>query len=229
MRLNKFLSHSGVCSRRDADVYIQSGRVKVNGTVMTTPYIVQDDDKIMVDDRPLNLKTKTRVWIYYKPQGLVTTHKDPQNRPTVFNEPNIKKLGRVVSVGRLDLNSEGLLILTDSPEFSHYLEKPSNNYERCYRVRVFGDVDVAAMDDLKNGVTIDGINYKSLHVELDSTGDGRNHWLFVKLQEGKNREIRKVMHHLGLHVNRLIRVSYGPYEIDTMKPGDIIEVDDLRG
>jgi 23S rRNA pseudouridine2605 synthase len=224
MRLNKFLSHSGICSRRDADKYITDGRVKINGEVMLTPYILQEGDTVHVDDRPVVLKSNEKLWLFYKPQGLVTTHKDPQERPTVFDEPKIKKLGRVVSVGRLDLNSEGLLLLTNSPTLSHALERPSINCKRCYKVRVYGDVSDEKFLPLKKGVTIDGVNYKPITVVIDRFGDNRNHWLFVTLTEGKNREIRKVMNYLELHVSRLVRVSYGPYTLGSMEAGDLMEV-----
>jgi 23S rRNA pseudouridine2605 synthase len=221
MRLNKCIAHAGICSRRDADYIIGQGRVKVNGTVIDGPYIVQENDIVMVDDKPIPKKQETKVWTYYKPAGLITSHRDDQNRETVFDQENILKLGRVVSVGRLDLNSEGLLLLTNDPSFAHTAEKPSNKWERVYKVRVFGILDFKALEDLKNGITIDGIHYDSIQVDLPEEQTSRNEWIIMTLTEGKNREIRRVLNHLGLHVNRLIRLSYGKYELGNLMPGEL--------
>lgn len=223
MRLNKFLSHHGICSRRDADVYIQNGRVQVNGTPMTTPYIVQETDTVAVDEKIISQKPEPTLWLYHKPAGLVTTHKDEKKRPTVFQEENIQELGHVISVGRLDLNSEGLLLITNDPTFAHHAEQPKNKWQRMYKVRVFGTIDPAALDDLIHGITIDGVHYNSITVDYEINETGMNHWLFMTLTEGKNREIRKVLNHLGLSVNRLIRVAYGPYELGDLKPGELIK------
>ncbi|CAO4835283.1 MAG: Ribosomal large subunit pseudouridine synthase B [Holosporales bacterium] len=224
MRLNKFLSHHGICSRRDGDLYIQQGRVSVNNQVITSPYIVQETDVVSVDGKIINHKPEPTVWLYYKPVGLVTTHRDEKHRPTVFEQDNVKKLGHVVSVGRLDINSEGLLLLTNNPDFAHYAEHPKNKLTRMYKVRVFGDLDPNRLDDLKNGITIDGIRYGSIIVDYEINKTGMNHWLFVTLTEGKNREIRKVLNHLNLSVNRLIRVAYGDYELGDLKPGELTKV-----
>ncbi|MBP9752501.1 MAG: rRNA pseudouridine synthase [Proteobacteria bacterium] len=220
MRLNKYISHSGYCSRRDADQLIEQGFVKVNGTVMTTPYIVKESDIVLVKDQPILEKPKRKIWIYYKPVGLITTHRDEKNRPTVFDEEHIKKLGRVISVGRLDLNSEGLLLLTNDPDFAHMAEKPSNKLKRVYKVRVFGDLDYQQLDALKHGLTIDGMHYGSIHIECNEQ-TAKNSWILVTLTEGKNREIRKVLNHVGLEVNRLIRVSFGEFELGDLKPGEV--------
>lgn len=223
MRLNKFLSHSGVCSRRQADDYIQQGRVKVNGSVMIElGYKVQSKDSILVDGKKITLQEQIRVWRYYKPLGLITTHNDPEGRTTVF-EKLPSTLGRVVSVGRLDLNSEGLLLLTNSPTFSAYAESPKNKMLRVYRVRVHGQLVEKKLTDLLKGVTIEGITYACKDVEIERTGS-TNHWLKVTLEEGKNREIRKLMNHCGLEVNKLIRVQYGPFFLGDLKPGDLEEI-----
>jgi len=224
-RIAKFLSRAGVSSRRDAERMILEGRVKVNGVVLTTPACLVDaTDQIEVDGTSITEKERTRVWLYYKPVGLVTTHKDPQGRPTVF-EHLPRSMPRVISVGRLDLNSEGLLLLTNSGSFAHMAEHPKTGWARTYRVRVYGEVDEQALEDLKNGITIDDVHYKSIQAEL-TRHSGRNAWVIITLHEGKNREIRKVMNHLGLQVNRLIRVSYGPFELGNLNPEDVREVPD---
>lgn len=221
-RIAKRIARAGLCSRRDAERWIEMGRVKVNGkTLETAACVVTDDDKIEVDGKPLPGSQKTRLFLYHKPEGLVTTHKDEQGRPTVF-ESLPPALGRVVSVGRLDLNTEGLLLLTNDGELSRYLELPTTGWTRKYRVRVHGKLNHKALEKLKDGVTVDGVNYKSIEVVIDN--EGINSWLNVTLREGKNREIRKVMEHLGLRVNRLIRVSYGPFNLGKLEKGSIEEV-----
>ena len=172
----------------------------------------------MVDGKPLAEPQETRLWRYHKPTGLVTTHKDPQGRPTVF-ERLPKELGRVISIGRLDLNSEGLLLLTNDGELARRMEMPATGWVRRYRVRVRGTVDEDKLKKLKDGITIAGVNYGSIDAVLDSK-TRTNAWLSVALSEGKNREIRKVMEHMDLHVNRLIRLSYGPYHLDKLTRGD---------
>ncbi|HCU06707.1 MAG TPA: pseudouridine synthase [Holosporales bacterium] len=226
MRLNKFISHHGICSRRDADKLIESGRVKVNNKVQNTPYIVLDSDIIMVDDKAIQRETELKIWAFYKPTGIITSHKDENNRPTVFDQPAVQKLrdqhGYIISVGRLDYNSEGLLLLTNSPDFAHEYEKPSSHLKRTYRVRVFGDINYKALDALKNGITIEDIHYKPIHVEYDvKKNNGQNTWMLITLTEGKNREIRRVLNHFDLQVNRLIRVAYGPYSLGDLKVGEI--------
>lgn len=222
-RIAKFLSRAGVSSRRDAERMILDGRVRVNGVLLTTPAcLVGAEDKVEVDGTLIAQKEQTRVWLYYKPVGLVTTHKDPEGRATVF-EYLPKDMPRVISVGRLDLNSEGLLLLTNSGEFAHMAEHPKTGWPRTYRVRVYGDVDEQALSQLKDGITVDGVHYKSITAELTSQSN-RNAWVLMTLHEGKNREIRKVMNHLGLQVNRLIRIAYGPFELGKMEPEDVREV-----
>ena len=222
-RLAKFMARSGVCSRRGAEELIKQKRVTVNGEIIDTPaYNVEGNEKILLDGEPLPQKDITRLWIYYKPVGLVTTHKDEKSRPTVF-EHLPEDMPRVISVGRLDLNSEGLLLLTNNGELSRKLELPSNGWARRYKVRVHGSVDEKKLADLKNGVEVEGIQYGSIKAEI-VTIKGTNAWLMVTLNEGKNREIRKVMKSIGLEVNRLIRLSYGPFQLGSLKPGETKEI-----
>ncbi len=222
-RLSKFLSRAGVCSRRDAEKYIAEGLIQVNGNIVTTPVtFVTAKDRVLFDGNPVQGKEDIRLWLYYKPLGLVTTHKDPEGRPTVFdNLP--RDMPRVISVGRLDLNSEGLLVLTNSGAFSRHAEHPKTGWKRIYKVRVFGHVDELKLQELQQGITIDHVTYQPIEAVL-SRQSGRNAWLLVTLKEGKNREIRKVMNHIGLEVNRLIRIAYGPFELGSLKPGDIKEI-----
>ena len=222
-RLAKYIARSGVCSRRAAEELIRRKRVSVNGEIVETPaHNVEGTEKILIDGEKLPSIDKTRVWVYYKPVGLITSHKDEKARATVFeNLP--EGMPRVISVGRLDLNSEGLLLLTNSGELSRKLELPSNGWSRRYRVKVHGRISQEKFKELEKGITIDGITYGSIKVEIDSE-QGTNAWLTVTLQEGKNREIRKVMKFLGLDVARLIRVSYGPFQLGSLKKGEVREV-----
>lgn len=222
-RIAKFIARSGVCSRREAEELIKQQRVSVNGVVIETPaFNVEGNEKIKIDGEKLPETEKTRVWIYHKPSGLVTSHKDEKGRQTVFD--NLPEgMPRVISVGRLDLNSEGLLILTNSGELSRKLELPSNGWSRRYKVKVHGKVDKAKLAELEKGCEIDGVVYGAIKVVVDSE-QGTNAWLTVTLQEGKNREIRKVMKSLGLDVARLIRVSYGPFQLGSLKKGEVREV-----
>ena len=222
-RIAKFIARSGVCSRREAEELIKQQRVSVNGVVVETPaFNVEGTEKIKIDGEKLPETEKTRVCIYHKPAGLVTSHKDEKGRQTVFD--NLPAgMPRVISVGRLDLNSEGLLILTNSGELSRKLELPSNGWSRRYKVKVHGKVDKAKLEGLEKGCEIDGVVYGAIKVVVDSE-QGTNAWLTVTLQEGKNREIRKVMKSLGLEVARLIRVSYGPFQLGSLKKGEVREV-----
>ncbi len=222
-RIAKFIARSGVCSRRQAEELILQKRVTVNGEVVESPaFNVEGNEKILLDGEKLPAIENTRMWVYDKPTGLVTTHKAEQGRPTVFeNLP--EGLPRVISVGRLDLNSEGLLLLTNSGELSRRLELPSNSWSRRYKVKVHGRINRDKLAELEQGITIDGILYGSIKVEVESE-QGTNAWLSVTLQEGKNREIRKVMKFIGLDVARLIRLSYGPFQLGSLKKGEVREV-----
>jgi len=222
-RIAKKMAEAGLCSRRDAERWIAAGRVRVNGKVLETPAcIIGDDDEVLVDDKPLKTKEKTRVWLYHKPVGLVTTHHDPQGRPTVF-EKLPKSLPRVISVGRLDLNSEGLLLLTNDGEWARKMELPSSHLERTYRVKVHGNLTGEVLSRLSKGVKIDGIQYAAAKVAVEKK-QGTNTWIQMTLTEGKNREIRRLMAFFGLEVAKLVRISYGPYELDDLKSGEVKEV-----
>lgn len=222
-RLAKFMARSGVCSRRDAEELIKQKRVTVNGEIIDTPaYNVEGTEKILLDGEKLPEIEQTRLWLYHKPAGLLTTHKDTEARATVFEHLPIG-LPRVISVGRLDLNSEGLLLLTNNGELSRKLELPENGWSRRYKVRVHGFVNKNKLADLAKGATVDGINYGPVKIELESQ-NGTNSWLVVTLSEGKNREIRKLMKSIGLEVARLIRLSYGPFQLGSLKKGEVREV-----
>ncbi len=222
-RIAKRLARAGLCSRRDAERWIAEGRVSVNGKKLDSPaFNVGEDDRIVVDGKPLPEVDRARLWRYHKPDGLVTTHKDPQGRPTVFDYlPD--DLPRVISVGRLDMGSEGLLLLTNDGGLARSLELPSTGWVRRYRVRVHGEVNEAKLELLEGGLTIDGVRYGPINAILDKK-QGSNAWLTVALTEGKNREIRKVMEYLGWPVNRLIRVAYGPFQLGNLEPGKVEEI-----
>ena len=222
-RIAKWLAHAGVASRRDAEKLLAEGKVKLNNAVVTHPAtFVADGDLVTVGGVLVDPPGRTRLWRYHKPEGLVTTHRDEKGRPTVF-ERLPRGLPRVVSVGRLDLNSEGLLLLTNDGALARRLELPSNGWIRRYRVRVFGAPDPAKLADLARGVTVDGERYGAIEAGLDSR-KGDNSWITVALREGRNREVRKVMAHLGLQVSRLIRVSYGPFQLGLLPRGEVEEV-----
>jgi 23S rRNA pseudouridine2605 synthase len=219
-RIAKTLARAGLCSRREAERWIAAGRVKVNGKVLASPARdVGKGDYIEVDGQPLPARAPTRLWRYHKPKGLVTTHRDPQGRPTVFeNLPS--GLLRVISVGRLDFNSEGLLLLTNDGTLARHLELPATGWRRRYRVRAHGRIKQADLDKLKDGVEIEGVRYGAIEATLDSV-QGTNVWLTLALREGKNQEVRKILHNLGLEVNRLIRISFGPFQLMSLEPGAI--------
>ena len=222
-RIAKALARAGLCSRREAERWIAAGRVAVDGAVLTSPaFDVGEHNVVTVDGKKLPAKEPTRLFRYHKERGYVTTHKDEKGRPTVFDRLP-KGLPRLISVGRLDLNSEGLLLLTNDGELARELELPSRGWLRQYRVRVHGAVDPARLALLAKGVTIDGVNYGPIEAALDRV-QGANAWLTVGLREGKNREIRKVMAHLGLDVTRLIRVAYGPFELGDLPRAAAAEV-----
>ena len=222
-RIAKRLARAGLCSRRDAERWIAEGRVSVDGKVLESPALaVTDDSDIRVDGKPIPEPEPVRLWRYHKPAGLVTTHKDERGRPTVFERlpPN---LPRLISVGRLDLNSEGLLLLTNDGELARELELPARGWLRRYRVRVHGAVDPARLAALEKGLTVDGVAYGPIRAALDRT-QGSNAWLTLSLREGKNREVRRVMEHLGLGVTRLIRIAYGPFQLGELERGQVEEV-----
>ncbi len=222
-RIAKYLARAGVASRREAERLIEQGIVTVDGTVLTTPaFKVTPDMDIRVDGTRVGARDKARLWRYHKPAGLVTTHSDPQGRPTVF-EAVAGKLPRVISVGRLDLNTEGLLLLTNDGGLSRALELPSAGWTRRYRVRAYGRVAQSALDALAKGVEIDGVAYRPIKAQIDQV-QGGNTWLTMSINEGKNREIRTVCRHLGLQVNRLIRTAYGPFQLGGLKRNFVEEV-----
>lgn len=220
MRIAKAMARAGLCSRREAERWITDGRVAVNGKILETPACeVGPGDKIVVDGRPLPAAEPVRLWRYHKPKGLVTTHQDPQGRPTVFDKLP-PEMPRVISIGRLDFNTEGLLLLTNDGALARHLELPATGWLRRYRVRARGRVTQADLDALKDGVEIEGIRYGPIEATMD-TVQGANAWLTVGIREGKNREVRKVMSSLGLEVSRLIRISFGPFELMDLVPGAV--------
>ena len=220
VRIAKALARAGLCSRREAERWITQGRVSVNGEVLASPARdVGPSDRILVDGQELPAAEPPRLWRYHKPKGLVTTHRDPEGRKTVF-ETLPEHLPRVVSIGRLDVNTEGLLLLTNDGALARHLELPATGWLRRYRVRAHGAITQEALDKLKNGVGIDGVRYGPIEATLDKV-QGSNVWLNIGLREGKNREVRTILESLGLAVNRLIRTSYGPFQLLEMEPGTV--------
>ncbi|EGP59008.1 ribosomal large subunit pseudouridine synthase B [Agrobacterium tumefaciens F2] len=222
-RISKIMARAGVASRRDVERMIMEGRVSLNGVKLDSPVVNATlSDKIEVDGMPIRGAERTRLWLYHKPAGLVTTNSDPEGRPTVFdNLPG--ELPRVLSIGRLDINTEGLLLLTNDGGLSRVLELPTTGWLRRYRVRAHGEVDQAALDKLKEGIAVDGVLYGAIDATLDRT-QGHNVWITMGLREGKNREIKNVLGALGLEVNRLIRISYGPFQLGDLAEGKVLEV-----
>jgi 23S rRNA pseudouridine2605 synthase len=222
-RIAKRLARAGLCSRRDAERWIAEGRVTVDGAVLTSPAVtVTAENEVRVDGRPLPAPEPARLWRYHKPKGLVTTHRDEKGRPTVFAALP-RELPRVVSVGRLDVNSEGLLLLTNDGALARRLELPENGWIRRYRVRVHGDIDPQRLAALAAGVTIEGVRYGPIRAQIERR-QGSNLWLTMALGEGRNREVRHVVEHLGGVVTRLIRVSYGPFQLGNLPPGAVAPV-----
>lgn len=222
-RIAKWLARAGVASRRDAEKLLADGAVQVNGARIDHPAtFVQPDDVVQVRGKVVDAPDRPRLWRYHKPEGLVTTHKDPEGRPTVFAAlpPG---LPRVVSVGRLDLGSEGLLLLTNDGALARRLELPANGWIRRYRARAWGPVDPAALARLAQGVTVEGVRYGPIEAQLE-VRKGENVWLSMALREGRNREVRRVLAHLGLQVSRLIRVAYGPFQLGVLARGAVDEV-----
>ena len=222
-RIAKWLARAGVASRRDAERLIEEGRVKLNNAAVTHPAtFVSFGDLVQVNGRPVTAPDRTRLWRFHKPDGLVTTHRDPESRPTVFD--NLPPgLPRVISVGRLDLTSEGLLLLTNDGALARLLELPQTGWLRRYRVRVWGQVDERALADLAHGPTVEGTHYGPIEAAIDSR-KAETAWLAVALREGRNREIRRVMLHLNLRVTRLIRIAYGPFQLGALPRGAVEEV-----
>ena len=222
-RIAKFLARAGVASRREAEKLIEQGIVTVNGETLTTPaFKVTRDMDIRVDGARIGKPDAPRMWRFHKLDGLVTTHKDPQGRATVFDALE-GRLPRVISVGRLDLTTEGLLLLTNSGDLSRLLELPSTGWTRRYRVRAYGRVAQKNLDALSDGVEIDGIQYGPVRAKLDQV-QGGNVWITLSINEGKNREVRNLMRHLGLNVNRLIRTAYGPFQLGKLRKGEVDEI-----
>jgi 23S rRNA pseudouridine2605 synthase len=222
-RIAKVIARAGLASRREAELWIAAGRVAVNGVLIQSPACnVTAQDRITVDGEPLPAKERTRLFLYHKPRGLLTTHVDPQGRPTIFQRlpPH---LPRLVSVGRLDFNTEGLLLLTNDGALARVLELPSTGWLRRYRVRAHGTVTQEKLDALRAGVTISGIHYGAIEAVLDRV-QGSNRWLTFAIREGKNREVRNVLSHLDLVVTRLIRVSFGPFQLGELAEGAVEEI-----
>jgi len=224
VRIAKVIARAGLCSRRDAERWITEGRVSVNGKMLDTPaFTVGPNDRVVVDGRPLPASEAPRLFLYHKPAGLVTTVRDEKKRPTVFAHlPH--GLPRVVSVGRLDINSEGLLLLTNDGGLARYLELPATALKRCYRMRLHGPVNAARLARLRQGIAVEGVRYGPMEARMEGPHSGSNLWLVITLKEGKNREIRKVLAHMGLQVSRLIRTAYGPFQLGHLPPGSVVEV-----
>ena len=225
-RIAKVMARAGVCSRRDAEIWITEGRVSVNGRVLASPAVnVADSDRIEIDGKPMQARERTRLFLFHKPVGLVTSARDPEGRETVFDylDNRHPELPRLISVGRLDINTEGLLLLTNDGGLARTLELPATGWTRRYRVRAHGAIDQARLDTLKKGVVVEGVVYAPIDAVLERV-QGGNAWIAMSLTEGKNREIKRVLAHLGLDVTRLIRVSYGPFQLGDLPEGAAEEV-----
>ncbi len=223
-RIAKMLARAGVGSRRAIERMIEAGMVKQRGVVITTPAtLISSVDGITVDGMAVKPPAPTTIWKYHKPAGRVTTYYDPDGRPTVF-EALPANMPRVLSVGRLDLNTEGLLLLTNDGELARWLELPATGWLRSYKVRCHGYFDRDRLAEIKRGVTIDGVKYRGVQIDINESREKSNIWLTIGIREGKNREVRKLLEYIGLKVTRLIRLSYGPFELGEMKRGDILEV-----
>ena len=223
-RIAKVIARSGLCSRREAERWIINGQVKLNSKILTECGVnVTSKDVIEVNGKPLPNKVITKLWMYHKQRGYLVTNYDPEGRPTIFDQLKNRLETRFISVGRLDMDSEGLILLTNDGDLARKLELPATGWLRKYRVRVHGYVIPKDLEPLKNGITIDGIKYGRIDAALDRQ-QGSNAWLTLSFREGKNREVRKVMNHLGYNVNRLIRVSFGPFNLKDLPSGELQEV-----
>jgi 23S rRNA pseudouridine2605 synthase len=223
-RIAKVIARAGICSRRDAENLILNGRVKIDGVVIDTPAIrVTSANKILVDNKPIPAIGTARLWMFYKPRGCLTTNKDPRGRTTIFSFLP-KTLPRVVTVGRLDYNSEGLLLLTNDGGLARHMELPANGWVRRYRARAYGAINMDAIEQIRKGVEIEGVQYEPAKVEIEKAGSGDNTWIHVAVTEGKNREVRRLLDFAGLEVNRLIRTTYGPFKIGTLDRCGIEEI-----
>jgi 23S rRNA pseudouridine2605 synthase len=224
-RIAKVIARAGICSRRDAERMIEDGRVRLNGSQLkTAAQTVTDDDEIFIDGKPLPKPSDPRVFRYHKPAGLVTTNRDERDRLTIFDRLP-KELPRVMTIGRLDINTEGLLLLTNDGEIARKLEHPDTGWSRRYRVRVFGRIDDQKLAQVKRGVTIEGVKYAPAQIDFeDKKAEGANQWLKITLHEGKNREVKKLLEYCGLKVTRLLRTSYGPFQLGSLPKGGVEEV-----
>ena len=227
IRIAKKIAECGVASRREAERLIESGQVTVDGEIISTPaFFVTDQNEIIVKGQKISKKSEQiKIWKFYKPRGVITSRRDPQNRPTVFDFfKNIDD--RLLYIGRLDYNSEGILLFTNNGNVARAVELPSSAIPRTYRVKIFGKLPKSAIDEIKNGITIEGIHYGKAEIFAENpiSQKSANSWLQITLREGKNREIRKIMEHFGCSVNRLIRISYGPFSLGNMTPGKIEKI-----
>lgn len=222
-RIAKVMAHAGLCSRREAERWIEAGRVSVNGKKLdSAACVVTPQDEVTVDGKPLAAPQTPRLFLHHKPAGIVTTHKDEKGRTTLFDKlPD--EMPRVISIGRLDINTEGLILLTTDGEWARFMELPDTGWVRHYRVRAYGQTDQSRLDRLAKGVTIDGMRYGAITARLDKRS-GDNCWIEIAIREGKNREVRRIMEHLGLQVNRLIRTAYGPFQLGKLPRGAVAEV-----
>jgi 23S rRNA pseudouridine2605 synthase len=226
-RIVKILARAGVASRRDAERIVVAGRIAINGRVVTSPAtLVGAHECVELDGKPITSTEPTRLWRYHKPSGLVTTARDPEGRATVFSTIP-RSMPRVISVGRLDINTEGLLLLTNDGELARYLEHPAQAFERTYRVRVHGAITAQTLARLRGGVTVAGVRYRPAAAELDRR-QGSSSWITLTLREGKNKEIKRLLGHFGLAVTRLIRIRYGPFALGNLERGAIAEVPPIR-
>ncbi|MFT4718729.1 MAG: 23S rRNA pseudouridine2605 synthase [Rickettsiales bacterium] len=225
-RVAKVIANSGYCSRREAEKLIEDGIVKVNGKVIDNPATLITDHSIKINDKLINQNQKPKVWVFHKPKNTIVSNNDPQNRKKIFDILP-ENLPRVITIGRLDINTEGLLLLTNNGDISRHIELPKTAWSRVYRARVFGKIDMTELQKLDKGIKIDGIKYGSIKIEMEVEKEGSlNSWLKVTLKEGKNREIKKVLEHFGLQVSRLIRISFGPFHLGSLSVGEVRPVDD---